>query len=92
LALRASADVERAEEDLRHPIPAARRSDCVAKNHQSDGKTSDVRRIILTVQGDLPFMEESGGIDQMLSAILGIFIVLSIGILAAHALEAFRSD
>jgi t-SNARE complex subunit (syntaxin) len=31
-------------------------------------------------------------IDQMLSVIAGIIVVLSIAILAAHALEAFRSD
>jgi hypothetical protein len=28
----------------------------------------------------------------MLSAIIGFFIVLSIGILVAHALDAFRPD
>jgi hypothetical protein len=64
----------------------------VAKIHHSDGKTSDVRRIVLTVRAiSIPWRGQEG-IDQMLSIIVAIIIVLSICILAAHAFEAFRSD
>jgi hypothetical protein len=45
----------------------------------------------LTVQGPSPFIE---GLERILNmtVLTGIFIVTSIGILVAHALEAFRSD
>jgi hypothetical protein len=37
------------------------------------------------------FLKDSAG-RLMLSAIIGFFIVMSIGILIAHAMDAFRSD
>jgi hypothetical protein len=49
------------------------------------------RRIILTVQGAPPFIEGLGQELTMITVMTGIFIVTSIGILVAHALEAFRS-
>jgi hypothetical protein len=53
--------------------------------------TSASRRITLTVRGAalLPPSDRTG--LTMLTAVAAIFIVLSIGILIAHALDAFRS-
>jgi hypothetical protein len=53
--------------------------------------TSAARRIALTVQAValLPPRDRTG--LTMLTAMAAIFIVLSIGILIAHALDAFRS-
>jgi hypothetical protein len=48
-------------------------------------------RIILTVHGTPPFIRGLAQVFAMLTVLTGIFIVLSIGILVAHALEAFRS-
>ena len=36
-------------------------------------------------------MEDSAG-TQMLTIIIGVLIVVSIGVLVAHAIDAFRSD
>jgi hypothetical protein len=53
--------------------------------------TSASRRMTLTVQAAalLPSRDRTG--LTMLTAMAAIFIVLSIGILIAHALDAFRS-
>jgi hypothetical protein len=42
--------------------------------------------------GAPPFHRVIGQVLTMLTVIMGIFIVLGIGILVAHALEVFRSD
>jgi hypothetical protein len=39
-----------------------------------------------------PFISEDWVVLTMLTVIVGTFIVLSIGILVVHALEAFRPD
>jgi hypothetical protein len=64
----------------------------VAESHQTGGNLSTARRIILTVQGPSPFIKGLERVLTMLTTMIGIFIVLSIGILVVHALEAFRAD
>jgi hypothetical protein len=63
----------------------------VAESHQTGGNLRGSTNH-LTVQGPSPFIKGLGRVLIMLTAVTGIFIVLSIGILVAHALEAFRSD
>jgi hypothetical protein len=53
--------------------------------------TSAARRMTLTVQCAALLLSGPHGF-AMLTAMTAIFIILSIGILIAHALDAFRSD
>jgi hypothetical protein len=55
-------------------------------------KISGANEIILTVQGAPPIHRGIGQVWTMLTVITGILIVLSIGILVAHALDGFRPD
>jgi len=48
--------------------------------------------MLLTVQGAALLLRGTAQGLTMLTAVTAIFIVLSIGILIAHALDAFRSD
>jgi len=83
--------------DLAHPFVALASVYCshalspsVAENHQGG---SNFRRptnhFDCAVPGALTFQDRTG--LTMLTAITAIIIVLSIGILIAHALDAFRS-
>ena len=82
--------------DLGHPLAALASVYCrhalspsVAENHQGGSNfrfsTNDFDCAVL---GALTFQDRTG--LTMLTAITAIIIVLSIGILIAHALDAFR--
>jgi hypothetical protein len=63
----------------------------VARNHHAPGKFSPLNRIALTVQKVDLLVKGLRRIDPlMFEAITAFLIVLSVGILIAHALDAFR--
>jgi hypothetical protein len=62
----------------------------VARNHHAPGKFSPLNRISLTVQKVDLLMKGIAQDPLMFEAITAFLIVLSIGILIAHALDAFR--
>ena len=61
----------------------------VAENHQLGAKIPLCDEIILTVQSACLFIWTTALELQMLTIIIGFFIVLSIDILVAHAIDAF---
>jgi hypothetical protein len=63
----------------------------VARNHHAMGKFRPFKRISLTVQEGRRFNEAIAQDQSMFfEAITAFFVVLSVGILIAHALDAFR--
>jgi hypothetical protein len=68
-------------------FPAA---NCCRKSSARHG-THAAARFVLTVQAHLFLVRGCQPGSPMLTDIAGVLIVLSIGILVAHALDAFRS-
>jgi hypothetical protein len=71
---------------LFHCLPGAR---CCSKS-SSDEKFRPLNRISLTVQSGPPFNGSIAQDPSMFEVITAFLIVLSVGILVAHALDAFR--
>jgi len=84
--------------DLAHPFVALANVYCrhalspsFAENHQGDSNfRCPTNHFDRAVRGALTFQDRTG--LTMLTAITAIIIVLSIGILIAHALDAYRSS
>lgn len=79
--VRASATV------LHRGAPAA----VVAGNHQRGRKLILYNEFFLTVQTADPLVESIERETSMFEAIAAFFVILSVGILIAHALDAFRT-
>jgi hypothetical protein len=62
----------------------------VVRNHHADRKCRASIGIVLTVQSGRSFMESIAQGTSIFEAITAFLIVLSVGILVAHALDAFR--
>jgi hypothetical protein len=63
----------------------------VARNHHAEGNFIPLSRISLTVQTGRPFNTSIAQDRPMFEAITAFLIVLSVGIVIAHALDAFRT-